>query len=321
MSTLTHLEVPPSAVFLYSPRSCDNLKPPLSPTSSVKGCFVRSRPTSAVFSEYEFSEFPGMSGSNDSPSPITSEDESRPISPAIDALVYAANRRANFGQSDTRSLAPSTLSRMRIVRRSDADVDEEMAKLRERLEIHAQGNKEDTMNGNKVVVDESATGAGARRRTWPSYKAIRKTVSSVLHRKEARVSGVNQKATDVTTQSNREPPVERLKSSSASLFPRRRKTVSSGRDKAKATQGGQRPRANTDSAHIHAPLRRSRSFSGFTNVLSVINDDDDDLDEATTEARGLVAVIRRRWAFEEVPEEDSGSPIRFDMQVFERYVE
>ncbi|RDB19346.1 hypothetical protein Hypma_013402 [Hypsizygus marmoreus] len=321
MSTPIHLEVPPSAVFLYSPRPCDSLKPPLSPTSSVKGCFVRSRPTSAVFSEYQFNEFPGMSGSNGSPSPITSEDESGLSSPAIDAVVCAAERRANFGQSDARSLAPSTCSRMRIVRRSDADLDKEMEMLRKKLEIRAQGNKGDTKVGDEVVIDQSATGAGARRHTWPSYKAIRKTVSSVLHRKEARFGSVSQKAGDIATQGDPDPPVNRLKSSSASLFIRRRKTVSSGGDKAKATQSGQRARANTDGAQIHAPLRRSGPFSGFTNALGVINDDDDDLDEATTEARGLVEVIRRRWAFEEVPEEDSGSPIRFDMEVFERYDE
>ncbi|RDB21640.1 hypothetical protein Hypma_011309 [Hypsizygus marmoreus] len=317
MSPQIHLEVPASTVFLYSRRSCESLGAPLSPTSSIKGCFVRSRPTSVVFSEYEFSQFPGTDRSNGCPSPITNEDENGHTSPMINAVIDATERQANVGQSDTRSLAPSTRSRMRIVRRSDADIDEEIAKLlREMLEVQAQGKKEtNSKDGDKAVVKKAVTGTGARRRTWTSYKVIRKTLSSILHRKETHAASVATTTGDADTP---EPPVERLKPSSASLFSRRRRTtVSSGGETPKGTKLGQRARAHTDA--VRPALRRSRSFSGFTNVLSIINDDDD-LDEATTEASGLVEAIRHRWAFEEVPEADSGSPIRFDMEVFEHFL-
>jgi len=70
--------------------------------------------------------------------------------------------------------------------------------------------------------------------------------------------------------------------------------------------------------HNRANLRRSRSFSGFTNVLAVIADadinaEDEELDDVATEAKGLVEDIRKRWGFEDVVEEEQ--------DLFERCVE
>jgi hypothetical protein len=310
-ANLTIDTTPASAVFLYSPRSCDNLKPPLSPTSSLKGCFVRSRPTSTDF-DYEYSQLPSFAME-----PTSSSEESNVTTPTSSAtstgdLLECASQatekwalaQMQGNDSDTRSLAPSTLTctdprpvvPVRIIRRSDAEMDVEMVKM---VKKKNQMKSQNAVGGDKATIN-------ARRRTWPSYKAIRKTVSNILHRKDTPVVAATGAKGGLPTP---EPPAERVKSSSASMFTKRRRaTVSNGGEKKEGNEHGtssSRGKMSAVGFQYGAQLRRSRSFSGFTNVLAVIDDtgDDDDLDELTTEARGVVLDIRRRWDFEEVPED------------------
>lgn len=311
-ANLTIDTAPPSAVFLYSPHSCDNLKPPLSPTSSIKGCFVRSRPTSTDFA-YEYSQLP-----NFAMEPTVSSvgsDITTPTSSVTDELLEHASHateqwaltQMKSKDSDARSLAPSTLTctdrrpvvPVRIIRRSDAEMDKELVKMA----------KEQKQLKDQNAAADGANTIRARRRTWPSYKAIRKTVSNILHRKDAPVVTDTEGAKGEFPSPG--PTPERVKSSSASMFTKRRRaTVSDSEKKTEAkVQSPIMHRASSSRGSSmlqhRAQLRRSRSFSGFTNVLTVIDDaaDDDDLDELTTEARGVVLDIRRRWDFEEVPED------------------
>ncbi|KAF5377820.1 hypothetical protein D9615_006816 [Tricholomella constricta] len=329
----THLQIPPSAVFIYSPRSLDDaaLKAPLSPTSSIKAVFVRSRPTSTAYSDDDL--YNGMGMGHLATSPFSSEDESGNSSPATDTdtiLDTTDPWTRRQAQSDARSLAPSTFtisSRLRIVRRDmDRDVDA--------ATIHGQPPAQEKEKEKPVVTkggDSGTTDNKSRRRTWPSYKAIRKTVSSILHRKDAPPTRAAAPAP-----ADFDAPTERIKPSSASLFSRRR-----GRARGCSTTDASKehrpvmvigpPRAlgrplDIDALAYRAQLRRSRSFSGFTNVLVAIHDNDNDddeeeeLDEATAEARELVAGIGRSWAFEDVQVQDEREcgTARF---LFERSVE
>jgi hypothetical protein len=220
------------------------------------------------------------------------------------------------------------------VRRSDAEADEELAKLvRETkiLEVEKEGDKSNDAEKVKAKDDTK------RRRTWPSYKAIRKTVSNIVHRKETPAPPPTPASTS-TEKLALEPIVlqrERIKSSSASLFSRRRRraTISDDSDKAstrttsrpsflqRALSTSSRPTPNSTLQH-RAQLRRSRSFSGFTTVLTAIVDaeqeQDENLDEVTAEARNVVEGIGKRWAFEEVMENVDDESAGF---LFERCVE
>ncbi|KAG5643733.1 hypothetical protein DXG03_009723 [Asterophora parasitica] len=305
--SLPKLQIPPSAVFIYENPIDDELRESLSPTSSIKGVFVRSRPTSADYSGYEYGGIGDIAG----PSPITSSDESTASFPDTDTILARWARRQ--AQADARSLAPSTFtigSRMRAVRR---DVDSDA------ITIHAVAH-------NEVVAEAEKS---ARRRTWPSYRAIRQTVSNILHRKDAptcvAVKGGNFASSSVGPATNLDVPTERIKSSSTSLFSRRRRrraTTDADKKKAKVAPVIAPRASSMDALAYRAQLRRSRSFSGFTSVLGAINDeadDDDELDDATAEARQLVAAIGRSWAFEEMAEDDrEDGTARF---VFERSVQ
>ncbi|GLB38827.1 hypothetical protein LshimejAT787_0506920 [Lyophyllum shimeji] len=329
----------PSAVFIYSPRSSIDdtlLKAPLSPTSSLKGVFVRSRPTSAAFSDYEF---PGIgelhTDSSPSPSPFSTDEES---SDDAERWVAHAQTHDSPRAADARSIAPSTYtttSRMRIVRRSDADMHAEemtLARALNAAKSNTKADKDEEKYKAEKEKEEAKDKAQARRRTWPSYKAIRKTVSNILHRRDPHSVPVPVPVPVPGRGTNAlapPPPIERIKPSSASLFsrrrnPRRRATTT----EASTTPVTPAPPKPKPKLATRAQLRRSRSFSGFTNVLSAIGDDDDEpeeegegeegeLDEATAEARQLVAEIRRRWAFEDVDVADADR----DGYLFERAVE
>jgi hypothetical protein len=86
--------------------------------------------------------------------------------------------------SDARSVAISrflplpaaTVVPVRIVRRSDAGLDSDRAiRLKEKEEMRDRSTGTGKMEGKDQT---------KRRRTWPSYKAIRRTVSNIVHRKE-----------------------------------------------------------------------------------------------------------------------------------------
>lgn len=323
MSHNTYLEAPPSAHL----ESCEDLGFPLSPTSSVRGCFVRSRPTSAL-SDCNYPDFSGITDCVN-PAPISNQQKSASTIPTTDDIIETADRWVHSqvqghgvaaANSDTRSLAASTYttgSRVRIVRRSDAEVDAELAKLARDKQQAKDQQKYDVTGG-----DKNATSPAARRRTWPSYKAIRKTASSIFHRRESPTISPNGGKAIMSPG----PATEKIKPSTSFLAKRRRATVTSIGDKSDDKPSrftlSSRTRAANGTLRAPAQLRRSRSFSGFTSVLTAIDDagDDDDLDEVTTEARGLVEDIRRRWAFEEVPEADGGNSVHFGTSVFERLV-
>lgn len=360
MSPPSQLEVPPSAVFIYSPRSIDDLKAPLSPTSSLKGVFVRSRPTSTDFSDYEYNEFPGIGtiARPGSPSPLSTDEESDASTPSTDDILAATDRWAhahahthdNPRPADARSIALSTYtttSRMRIVRRSDANMHEEEIKLaRENHELQVNASKQGSGDSTeaKAEKEKEQEKTKTHRSTWRSYKAIRKTVSSILHRKDSislsvprpaatgKAGGTPTTASPAAADADADAhpmviidaPIECIKPSSTSLFSRRRNlrrraTTDADHAEPNVKPKAKRPATTTaDALEYRAQLRRSRSFSGFTNVLSAIDDEEpeqEDLDEATAEARQLVVEIRRRWAFEDVPDDDR------DGYLFERAVE
>jgi hypothetical protein len=234
------------------------------------------------------------------------------------ALAQQAERDENptspSANSDAHSVALSTLTAasrntvvpVRIVRRSAAELKSEPLRPKEKEEQTGKMEEQQTK----------------RRRTWPSYKAIRRTVSNIVHRKELTLPASSAIVSTPTGNPAPAPVVERgVAKSSASLFSRRRRaTLSDSAGKAstktsprpsfvrRAISSSSRPPAVPVSALQHrGQLRRSRSFSGFTSVLGAIVDaEDEDLDEVTTEAKAVVEDIRRRWAFEEIQEDRDG---------------
>ena len=248
------------------------------------------------------------------------------------------DRAPASANSDARSMALSTLTAssrhtvvpVRIVRRSDAEMDKDLAELVAKMKMADKGDKNPTA--------EKAKDDAKRRRTWPTYKAIRKTVSSIVHRKEPPAPPPTPTSTAVDIPAPKPAVIERehVKSSSASMFSRRRRrraTVADDSDKTsvqttsrpsflqRALSTSSRPAPGSKLQH-RAQLRRSRSFSGFTTVLSAIvdaeQDRDEDLDEVTAEARNIAEGIGRRWAFEDVPEVQEDENAGF---LFERCVE
>ena len=279
---------------------------------------MRSRPTSAAFSEYAcpFAAFDlAASSTSGTASPLSSashaEEEAEGAAQTqtltqdefMDRVVLAteqwarAQARELEGEalrsagSDARSVALSaatagsrcTVVPVRIVRRADAE-----EKADEEAKVGTAGEE------------------ARRRRTWPSYKALRQSVSNIVRRREAPRSLAAAPAAGTA-------PAERVKSSAASLFTRRRRvTVQAERTGTSARAAAlSRPRQllqralSTSAPPAHrAAMRRSRSFSGFTDVVG--DEELEELDEATAEARGVVEDIGRRWAFEEVLEATEG---------------
>jgi hypothetical protein len=373
----TALHTPIVPIFIYTPQSLiqSDIKPPPSPTSSLKACFVRSRPTSTDFSDYEYSfnDFSGLgNGDSDGVASSVSSGTTSPPSSAsasaipgsqefMDQVTLATEQWARAqlverdedrplpsANSDARSVAMSTLTAtsrhtvvvpVRIVRRSDAELDKEVSKIARETKAVEVKKEVDESKGVKGKDDSK------RRRTWPSYKAIRRTVSNIVHRKETPARS--------TPAPPPTPPIavvtpaiqsiiiepERIKSSSASLFSRRRRrtTVSNDSDTASTrttsrpsfiqralSTSSRTPSAYTPELQHRAQLRRSRSFSGFTTVLSAIVDaeqeQDEDMDEVTAEAKNVVEDIGRRWAFEEMMEVEEGEDEHAGY-LFERCVE
>jgi hypothetical protein len=247
--------------------------------------------------------------------------------------------------SDARSASLSTLTStsrgtvvpVRIVRRSDAEVDRELATVATEKTVL---DLEKEVDKSKGVENANAKGRGKddskRRRTWPSYKAICNTVSNIVHRKETPhpsapppTPAFTPTATPVVVPIALEP--EHVKSS-ASLFSRRRRRITVPNDSdnsstrkiprrsflqralSSSSRRGPSPSNSTPTPVLqHRPqLRRSRSFSGFADILNAIvaaererePDEEMDMDEATAEARNMVKDIGRKWAFEEVMEDD-----------------
>ncbi|KAF8876385.1 hypothetical protein BD779DRAFT_1475642 [Infundibulicybe gibba] len=298
--------VPPQSKVTFSYPSTDSLSSEyqkdffpraLSPTSSIKGCFVRSRPTSAEFSDYgDYTDFSALA-LTEKLGKTTSSSSSEAEGSTVDDIVLKATSnwaRDKIMSSDARSImAPSVLTTgsrstivpVRIIRRSPAD-----------------------------IIDDPPAANGkdkSRRHTWPSYKKIRKTVTSILHRKD-----VDKDAKSPAP----EVMVERLKSSSASLFTKKRRVTVGEMDSDTRPRIPRalsiRSRVQNKGPSTRAELRRSRSFAGFTSALAAIDDADDDVDEVTAEARGVVEAIGRRWMFEEIPE-DRGNSV--DTGLFERW--
>lgn len=369
MPTKTELTIavpkPTAPLFIYTPQSLalSDIKPPPSPTSSLKACFVRSRPTSADFSEFEcsFNDFSGL-GNGDSDrvawstsSGTTSPPSSTPTSACpchcsddfMDRVTLATEHWARMqllekdedrplrsANSDARSLALSTITAtsrhtvvpLRVVRRSHADVDEELAKVARGAPVFGMEKEEDKSKSAEVKGKDDTK----RRRTWPSYKAIRRTVSHIVHRKDPPAPPPTSIVKPIVGPIDKQQ--ERIKPSSTSLFSRRRRpgphSDNSNKLSTNRTSFLQRAlstssRPSTISAIQHrAQLRRSRSFSGFTNVLSAIVDaeqeQDEDLDEVTAEARNVVTDIGRTWAFENVIKDVDDEHAGF---LFERCVE
>ncbi|TFK37380.1 hypothetical protein BDQ12DRAFT_667013 [Crucibulum laeve] len=326
---------PPSSpvVFLHSVNSSET------DVSSVRGLYVRSRPTSAEWDDFPKTDFvrfglnpdeagtpiPPTPSSNDgfSTTPCTSVESGGedPIDRVVQiTALWAEERRKEelLDLSDSSSVLARSASKHRVTI-------VEMVPSKKGKDLSHQYRMEHQLK---------------KRNSWVG--GLRRRVSSLLHRhtndgarkekkyeeKEKEISFdptstishhslFGGKAMSVRERKISAPrPLEPLKSSSASLFTirKRRRGVTVG----SADAGPSQTRSRLPVSVNRASVRRSRSFSGITNALTAINDIDE-LDDATIEAFSTGRDLR--WLFalkKQADEEEAGD---FKEALFERGVE
>ncbi|KAJ7484799.1 hypothetical protein B0H11DRAFT_2231479 [Mycena galericulata] len=287
MSTVTTFEntidVPPALNF---EESDFDLNCPYSPTSSLKGVFVRSRPNSMAISESdlpsEFEQF-GMTVNATVPfleAPPVSKARHRPREPSF------------RDDSTVRTARTMPANAMRAVRRVEDDGDED-----------------------EESVPPTAKAPTTRRGTWPSMVNLRSRVSGIFQRKQAPTHShapppsPTAPSASTSTSSPLEADIEHV-------APRSRRTFFSLRSRASSTSSkvppSHTPVGHTASARTRR-VRRSRSFSGFTSmahaVLAPIADADaepeeEELDEVGMEAYRTARGVGLFWVYQEEDEEE-----------------
>ncbi|KAJ7162783.1 hypothetical protein C8R43DRAFT_1173595, partial [Mycena crocata] len=261
----------PSPVTLHFDHSNTvNLECPHSPTSSIKGVFVRSRPSSIELSgpaAAEFLQF-GMIGNTHGHVPFLQAP------PASNRIPDATHSDTDFPEEcSIRTVTPL------ICRTSDDDIE-----------------------------NRPPPRASTERRTWPAVARLRSRVSGVFqHKRAAAPTAPPPSPTGATTTllaTNADSEISHIAPSSVRRtfsFSLRSRT-SSISAKAKV------PAAHTPVGNIarNRRVRRSRSFSGFTSmahqVLAPIAEPED-MDEVALEAYQTARSCGRVWVYER---EESG---------------
>ncbi|KAJ7488304.1 hypothetical protein FB451DRAFT_1391249 [Mycena latifolia] len=282
----------PSPVTLHFDDPDFELDCPHSPTSSLKGVFVRSRPNSMDLSDSDapallshFEEF-GMTGNTRVPF-IHAPPASRNI---------YRTARDTPGRDDytvrTTATSATTGSPIRAVRRVfDDDTDDEAD-----------------------VPPVAPADGSTRRRTWPSMNNLRSRVSGIFHRKHTAAQHAPTAPPPPTPtdscdlESSSSTSTENLDITHSAPAPRPRRTFSFSLRSRSRTSSISSTKLPAPVGHIATRtrrVRRSRSFSGFTSmahqVLAPIPDADggEDLDDVTLEASNTVRGIGQFWVYEE----------------------
>ncbi|KAJ7769447.1 hypothetical protein B0H16DRAFT_1452634 [Mycena metata] len=288
--TLRNAQDLPSPVTLYFEDRNLDLESPHSPTSSLKGVFVRSRPSSMDFSDHDlpsdFSQF-GMTGNTLVPfiqAPPTSHAQFS--SAAVAATPYATRGSdASFRDDCTvRTTGSAATTPVRAVRRVIEDED---------YADHEEAMPPTTTTANW-------------RRTWPSMQNLRGRVSGIFHRKPQ----------GNTARPTAPPPSPALSAASSTSTLEITHVVPTSQTRRtfslslRNRTSGKVPVAHTPVEHVVARarrVRRSRSFSGFTSmahqVLEPIAEPDADgiaeLDEVGMEAYNTARGVGQFWVYEE----------------------
>ncbi|KAG6861080.1 hypothetical protein C0995_004179 [Termitomyces sp. Mi166 len=254
-----------TAVFVYSPRFIDEKSPtPPSPTSSLRGVFTRSRPVS-----FAPSECPTIASNCLTISHVASNspDHSSDVSTPATTTTFI----------EKKSKTPQSKVQFRP---------DEMG-----IEIA-------TTSGLKHIENNPPLTTGKSKR--PSWQAIRRTVSHILHGDPNDEKEKDIPLTSISSPRALKPSKSaslKLKSSSASIYTQR----SSGSEKRLTITPPPRVLAQQQAQVLarRKRLRHSRSFSEYPNVLVAIADESSDidtdagLDEATMEAQEMMKNIRR----------------------------
>ncbi|KAJ7031744.1 hypothetical protein C8F04DRAFT_1262604 [Mycena alexandri] len=299
--TLRNAQDLPSPVTLYFEDRNLDLEFPHSPTSSLKGVFVRSRPSSMDFSDHDlpsdFSQF-GMTSNTIVPliqAPPASHGQ---FSSAAGAATPYATRDRDISFRDDRTVrttASAATTPVRTVRRIVEDDDAQ------------EDYPEEAMPRTTTTANW--------RRTWPSIQNLRGRVSGIFHRKHNQptapppspaLSVASSTSTLEITHVVPTSQTRRTFSLSLRARPRHRTSSTSVSTRNKV------PVAHTPVEHVVARarrVRRSRSFSGFTSmahqVLAPIAEPDADadgmaeLDEVGIEAYNTARGVGQFWVYEE----------------------
>ncbi|KAG6909564.1 hypothetical protein DXG01_016812 [Tephrocybe rancida] len=348
-------------IFVYDPRCIDgDVQAPPSPTSSVKGLFARSRPVSYAPSECPTiaSECLTISAYNSDSSDYTTDVSTPATSTAHDAIYTSFKPRPSAMQMQPPRLITEDELHVRLTQPRVVSEEAYYARLsgRETTTItpdeklsHERSfdarsvrfvRSSDTqmhMPDSLLVVqqpdldDQRDTPGKPKRRGW---HAIRRTVSHILRRQPKdkdsttptplSASHIATPSSSISSPRSLKPSKSGpLKPSSASLFSKhsrrsdKRLTVTPPARAFDEQQAQSRARKQQ--------VRRSRSFSGFPNVLAAITDEgtdgdnDSGLDEVTREAQVLAREIRKTWAFGPLNVDDPS--ILAEDLLFERGVE
>ncbi|KAG6831534.1 hypothetical protein H0H87_004860 [Tephrocybe sp. NHM501043] len=346
----------PPALFIYTPRCIDEeVQIPLSPTSSVKGLFTQSRPVSFAPSECPTLSAYASDSSDQSdvatPATSTTDDAlctsfKRPQAPESqtprlvteDEYYWRLSQPtsmpedefyARFSRELSISVSAASSRRVRIVRRSDVHLYQAEAALNS--SALPSGHSEASRLQKQEEDTELDTRGDSKNRGW---KAVRRTVSQIFGRQTkhmgiSNIAPLSPSPSDYHGTSISSPPTLKsykstfLKSSSASLFSRRsRRSVKHLITTTPAPQTFDEQKASSRRQN----LRRSRSFSGFPNLLTAIADEgvieetDVELDEVTVEAQRLARDIGNVWMFTPASIADD-SVIGGEQPLFERGVE
>ncbi|KAK6966313.1 hypothetical protein R3P38DRAFT_935840 [Favolaschia claudopus] len=285
-----------------------------SPTSSVRGVFVRSRPNSMQLSEEEaasmsvdFAQF-GMTGDLRVPF-IHAAPPSR-VAFHANATSYREEDTTTVRTSKTAASTRSSTPSMRLVRRAFTDDDDDAS---------------DTENSMPPAQPSSPAAKTPQRRTWPSMERLRGRVSGIFQRKRASsttltappptpsdsTSDVSTSSTwgSVATPTSSDDDIIHITPSSR---PRRTFSGFSLRTRARAAttaSQSKRPVAHDVVDHLAIPrakrVRRSRSFSGFTSMAQqmmlppIADVDEPEVDEVGMEAYNVARGIGQFWKYEE----------------------
>jgi len=363
-----------ASVIIYSPRtSADDLIRPLSPTSSLKGIYVRSRPTSmevpAESLGFDFGGFYQAAFSTTVQQGLQYTEHalhahSLSSSTLSDGgeLIFTPNASSELSHAS--SAATSVYTDEEYIQRNAARrTAETRARVKALNEGHARARKESISTSVKTTAskntlmtlalghhfkknndnqaaayeniegDDTASAPGKmkdqsrtqKKRSIPHvYRAVTKKVYGVFHRKAYSTPESIQVdsplsdnfVNDATAAPIQElKPAEPIKSSSLSLFTRKRRpTIDSQKEAPRSkntfSQRALSIRRNKNSIPAapntvsltstslaienHARLRRSMSFAGFVDLPEL----DDELDEATAEAAQVAtkASVMVRWA-------------------------
>ncbi|KAJ7676179.1 hypothetical protein B0H17DRAFT_1207449 [Mycena rosella] len=282
----------PSPVTLHFEHPDFELDCPHSPTSSLKGVFVRSRPSSMDFSSADapdllsqFQQF-GMTGNTQVPF-----IQAPPASRMAGTADILTRPRATISRDDctVRSTASSSTTPVRAVRR-----------------VLEDDETDDEDDDEDLVPPTDGAGTTTRRRTWPSMEGLRSRVSGIFHRKQLAYAPM---APPPPTPADREMAsvlsTTEITHATPATLPRR--TFSFSLRSRSRTSSVSSTKLFPPAVNIAARtrrVRRSRSFSGFTSmaqqVLAAIADaDTEDFDDVALEAFNTVRGIGQFWMYEE----------------------